>query len=145
MTKININKKCLDDSSYRYQMYPVIVKHSGNKNGFRTAITNLDKICIDIRREPELVMIYLSLSMGCKYIFLNEQWILYGDFTEGQIQDNIFNFISMFVLCKGCQNPETNIVHSSIGRTGLQCDACSCVSEIPLNKNTEKILRHIKK
>lgn len=143
-TKININKS--NDPFYRYKMQSIMLKDEGYGNGLRTVILNLDEISNDLCRDPNFIIIYLSSVLGCKYICeqndKKNKWILCGRYSQEQIQEYIYEFISNFVLCKQCQNPET-IYEKVKNDVYLKCSACSKLSNISLNKHTMKVLKRV--
>jgi len=58
----------------------------------------------------------------------DDRWIINGAHDASKLQDHLDGFISKFVLCKGCKNPET-IVNIQDGRIKLDCKACGHISE----------------
>ena len=40
----------------------------------------------------------------------NERYIVNGEHDANKLQDILDGFIQKFVLCKNCENPETNLV-----------------------------------
>jgi translation initiation factor 2 beta subunit (eIF-2beta)/eIF-5 len=142
-SKINVDREKLNDPMYRYKMAPVILKDEGAGNGLVTILVNLDEIANDINRDPFMIMTYLASVLGCKQEQKNNKWILCGRFMKETIQNNIYDFISYFVLCK-CKNPETDFVVEKNNIT-LKCRACSQLTDIFFNKHTMKVLKLVAK
>ncbi len=63
----------------------------------------------------------------------DDRWIINGAHEASKLQDSLDGFISKFVLCKSCKNPETEI-HTKDGRILLDCKACG--------QRTEADIRH---
>lgn len=53
----------------------------------------------------------------------DDRWIINGAHEASKLQDSLDGFISKFVLCKSCKNPETTIIIKD-GRIILDCKAC---------------------
>ncbi|ATZ80844.1 eukaryotic translation initiation factor eIF-5 [Bodo saltans virus] len=148
---MNIDKQKLNDPFYRYKMSHVELKDEGYGNGLRTVFLNLEIISKELNRDPQMIITYLSVALGCKHIKNKEEtkdkemikWILYGRFTKDEIQKHLYDFIDIFVLCSHCRNPETKFVNEK-KETLLSCSACSKQSNILLNKITMKIIKFAK-
>ena len=61
----------------------------------------------------------------------DDRWIINGAHEASKLQDHLDGFISKFVLCKKCKNPETDVVIKD-GRILLDCKACGQRSEVDL-------------
>ena len=61
----------------------------------------------------------------------DDRWIINGAHEASKLQDYLDGFISKFVLCKKCKNPETD-VQIKDGRIFLDCKACGQRSEVDL-------------
>jgi translation initiation factor 5 len=59
----------------------------------------------------------------------DDRWIINGAHDAAKLQDYLDGFISKFVLCKKCKNPETEIQVKD-GRIKLDCKACGEVSDV---------------
>ncbi len=137
MSMINISPNHINDPFYRYKMSKINTKYEGQGNGQRTILLNIQNIANEINRNVLSILIYMTCLFGCKYIYNKEnQYVLYGTYQSNIIQKNIYNFIELFVLCYNCKNPETELKNGN-----LICKACSAISEIKVNKITEKILK----
>lgn len=149
--KISIDRKNIDNLECRYKMSEVVIKDGlkdSGKLGQRTIIKNLDDISNDLNRDPLLLICYLSSTFGCAYIEEKydkyTDWILSGRYTKDKIQDCIYDFIDSYVLCKekSCRKPETEFVKVN-ERTCLRCNACLSVTDINVNKTSNKIFKII--
>jgi translation initiation factor 5 len=61
----------------------------------------------------------------------DDRWIINGAHDAAKLQDYLDGFISKFVLCKKCKNPETD-VHIKDGHITLDCKACGQRSDVDL-------------
>lgn len=61
----------------------------------------------------------------------DDRWIINGSHESSKLQDYLDGFISKFVLCKKCKNPETD-VNFRDGRILLDCKACGQRSDVDL-------------
>lgn len=61
----------------------------------------------------------------------DDRWIINGAHEASKLQDYLDGFISKFVLCKKCKNPETDVVFKD-GRIVLDCKACGQRSEVDI-------------
>lgn len=61
----------------------------------------------------------------------DDRWIINGAHEASKLQDYLDGFISKFVLCKKCKNPETDVVIKD-GRIVLDCKACGQRSDVDL-------------
>jgi translation initiation factor 5 len=95
-----------------------------------------------------MLISYLSIALGCKFIKGKEEakdketikWILYGKHSKDIIQNLVYDFVNLFVLCTHCRNPETIFITEK-KETILLCSACSKHTNIVLNKLTIKIIK----
>jgi translation initiation factor 5 len=130
-------------------MDPVNLKFEGNGNGLKTIILNLEDIASSLNKDPIMLITYLSVRNGCKYIAGNNtgniKWTLNGRYTQDTIQNYIYEFIEYFVLCKHCRIPETVFhLESKKDNAKIKCSACSKQSDIIYNSHTEKVIKLIK-
>lgn len=61
----------------------------------------------------------------------DDRWIINGAHEASKLQDYLDGFITKFVLCKKCRNPETE-VHVKDGIITLPCKACGHISDVDL-------------
>lgn len=144
MSKINVNCEQKNDPHYRYKMSSVQLKFEGQGNGQRTVFQNINEIAQELNRDPEIIISYLVTVLGCKCITNKEgQYVLYGTHGKDTVQDGVYSFISSFVLCQKCKNPETYYILEGKNDVRMKCNACPEMSNIPDNKTTTKIIKQI--
>ena len=61
----------------------------------------------------------------------DDRWIINGAHEASKLQDYLDGFISRFVLCKKCKNPETDVVIKD-GRILLDCKACGQRTDVDI-------------
>lgn len=88
-----------------------------------------------LARPPAYVIKYFGFELGAQTNTnpKDDRWIINGAHEASKLQDSLDGFISKFVLCKSCKNPETEI-NIKDGRILLDCKACG--------QRTEADLRH---
>ena len=139
-------KKGEDPNSYRYMMHPINSQIKGNI----TSIPNISEICYDIGRSQICLRTWYTFSFSSKVRFdtKTNELQLSGKYDSHQLQESLYEFISLFVSCPTCSNPETTMFIQSNNQLGLQCRACGSSSPVSLkNKIQQKmgswIVKHL--
>jgi translation initiation factor 5 len=129
MATINIRRD-IADPFYRYKMEKLQSKIEGKGNGIKTVIPNLTSVAQSLARPPNYVIKYFGFELGAQTNKdpKDDRWIINGAHESAKLQDYLDGFITKFVLCKKCKNPETE-VHIKDGRILLDCKACGQRSE----------------
>jgi len=142
MATINIRRD-VADSFYRYKMERIQSKIEGKGNGIKTVIVNLSSVANSLARPPAHVIKYFGFELGAQTNTNpnDDRWIINGAHDASKLQDYLDGFITKFVLCKKCKNPETD-VHIKDGNITLDCKACGKISDVdPRLKLTAFILK----
>jgi len=84
-----------------------------------------------LARPPSYVIKYFGFELGAQTNNnpADDRWIVNGAHEAGKLQEYLDGFISKFVLCKKCKNPETE-VHIKDGDITLDCKACGQISPV---------------
>ncbi len=84
-------------------------------------------------RPPSYVIKYFGFELGAQTNTnpKDDRWIINGAHEASKLQDSLDGFISRFVLCKSCKNPETEI-NIKDGRILLDCKACGQRSNVDI-------------
>jgi translation initiation factor 5 len=129
MATINIRRD-IADPFYRYKMEKLQSKIEGKGNGIKTVIPNLTSVAQSLARPPNYVIKYFGFELGAQTNKdpKDDRWIINGAHESAKLQDYLDGFITKFVLCKKCKNPET-VVNIKDGRILLDCKACGQISE----------------
>lgn len=138
---ININPQ-ITDPQYRYKMNKIKTCSESRGNGIKTILQNLDIVSNDLKRDPLEILKFIGLNKGSQSFFENKKYIIMGSFTTNEIQENIYKYIKMFVLCSKCKLPETmyTVADSVLYQ---KCSACSN-SFIVDHKLSSFIIKHLK-
>ena len=108
---INIRgAKAVNDPSYRYKMPALIPKVEGRGNGIKTVIVNMTDIALALHRSPGEVTKFFGVEMAAqaKWVEEEERSVVNGAHTEKALQDALFKYIEVFVLCGNCKTPEVS-------------------------------------
>ncbi|KAF2675489.1 hypothetical protein BT63DRAFT_39636 [Microthyrium microscopicum] len=132
MATVNIRRD-VADPFYRYKMERLVSKIEGKGNGIKTVIANLSSVAQSLARPPAYVIKYFGFELGAQTNTnpADDRWIINGAHEASKLQDYLDGFISKFVLCKKCKNPETD-VHVKDGLIYLDCKACGQRSDVDL-------------
>lgn len=132
MATVNIRRD-VSDPFYRYKMERIQSKIEGKGNGIKTVIVNLSSVAQSLARPGAYVIKYFSFELGAQTNTnpSDDRWIINGAHEASKLQDYLDGFISKFVLCKKCKNPETEVVIKD-GRIVLDCKACGQRSDVDL-------------
>ncbi|KAL2433725.1 Eukaryotic translation initiation factor 5 [Exophiala dermatitidis] len=130
MATINIRRD-VTDPFYRYKMERLQSKIEGKGNGIKTVVANLPSVSASLARPPAYVIKYFGFELGAQTNTnpKDDRWIINGAHESSKLQDSLDGFISKFVLCKSCKNPETTI-NIKDGRILLDCKACGQRTEV---------------
>ncbi|KAF1936799.1 eukaryotic translation initiation factor-like protein 5 [Clathrospora elynae] len=130
MATVNIRRD-VTDPFYRYKMERIQSKVEGKGNGIKTVIVNLSSVAHSLARPPAHVIKYFGFELGAQTNTNpnDDRWIINGAHDASKLQDYLDGFISKFVLCKKCKNPETD-VHIKDGHITLDCKACGKISDV---------------
>lgn len=108
-------------------------KIEGKGNGIKTVIVNLSSVAQSLSRPGSYVIKYFGFELGAQTNIdpPDDRWIINGAHEAGKLQDHLDGFISKFVLCKKCKNPETDVVIKD-DRILLDCKACGQRSDVDI-------------
>jgi len=132
MATVNIRRD-VSDPFYRYKMERIQSKIEGKGNGIKTVIVNLSSVAQSLARPGAYVIKYFGFELGAQTNTnpADDRWIINGAHEASKLQDYLDGFITKFVLCKKCKNPETDVVIKD-GRILLDCKACGQRSDVDL-------------
>lgn len=132
MSSVNVNR-AVADPFYRYKMPKLSAKVEGKGNGIKTVISNMSEIAKALERPPMYPTKYFGCELGAQTNFdvKNERYIVNGEHDANKLQDILDGFIKKFVLCKSCENPETQLFVRK-NNIKSKCKACGCSFDIDL-------------
>lgn len=130
MEQVNIPRSCTD-KFYRYKMPVMQIKIEGKGNGVRTVVTNMEKVMKALDRPIEYAAKFIAFELGTKsQVDLKQHNCTFaGKHDVDTLATLLDKFISMYVLCIKCGNPETiiKVKHDVIAS---KCKACGKVFKI---------------
>uniref|UniRef100_A0A1B6E3K8 Eukaryotic translation initiation factor 5 n=1 Tax=Clastoptera arizonana TaxID=38151 RepID=A0A1B6E3K8_9HEMI len=135
MGSVNVNRS-ISDAFYRYKMPRLMAKVEGKGNGIKTVIVNMVDVAKAIGRPATYPTKYFGCELGAQtqFDFKNDRFIVNGSHDASKLQDLLDGFIRKFVLCPGCDNPETNLIVSAKKGTIHQgCKACGFYGPLEFN------------
>lgn len=140
MATVNIRRD-VADPFYRYKMERLQSKVEGKGNGIKTVIVNLSNVADQLARPPSYLIKYFGFELGAQTNIdpKDDRWIINGAHEASKLQDYLDGFISRFVLCKSCKNPET-VVHVKDGNILLDCKACGQRTVVDLRQKLSSFI-----
>lgn len=120
-------KNEIDDPFYRYKMTKIGFK----KEKTKTVVLNLDKIASELKVDFKFMINFmkskLSIAIKIDNSDTNHVKVIISNHVDtNQIQNSLYEFIEMYVLCPKCRLPET-VMEEKNKQTILNCNACSNV------------------
>lgn len=131
-----------DDQYYRYKMPAIVTKVEGNGNGIKTVFPNIHEVCNVINRPESIMMKFFQFELGTQKTVStkDDKFIVTGSRTQETMQEKVYAFITKFVLCKHCRNPETTITVDPKDRVAMRCGACGKTSMVSPNERCTSLL-----
>ncbi|CAG8657753.1 7698_t:CDS:2, partial [Ambispora gerdemannii] len=122
------------DRFYRYKMPKLISKIEGKGNGIKTVIPNMSDIARSLGRPPTYPTKFFGCELGAqvKCDEKTDRYIVNGAHEAARLQELLDGFIKKFVLCAGCQNPETDLIISKNQKIIRDCKACGQRTDIDM-------------
>nr|CAG4647884.1 EOG090X05QT [Moina brachiata]SVE92994.1 EOG090X05QT [Moina brachiata] len=123
---LNVNRS-VSDAFYRYKMPRLLAKVEGKGNGIKTVLVNITDIAKALGRPPTYPTKFFGCELGAQTQFdiKHDRFIVNGSHEAGKLQEMLDIFIKKFVLCPGCDNPETVLlVHAKKQTISQSCKAC---------------------
>jgi len=146
MALVNVRRD-VSDPFYRYKMERLQTKIEGKGNGIKTVVVNLSSVAQSLARPGAYLIKYFGFELGAQTNIdpPDDRWIINGAHEANKLQELLDGFISKFVLCKKCKNPETD-VHVKDGNIMLDCKACGQRTAVDLRlKLSGFILKNVPK
>lgn len=130
---VNIRRDVKDDF-YRYKMPKMQTKIEGKGNGIKTVIANMEDVGKALNRSPSYVTKFFGSELGAQTICdeKSSKYVVNGVHEYEALASVLDSFISKFVLCPGCENPETKLSVSN-GFVDRSCKACGKKSPVDMN------------
>lgn len=121
MNKINIPSN-ISDINYRYKRERINITILNNCGGV-TQINNLDNIAESLGENKNNIISYLKKNLN---VSIDKKNIIKKIETVDNLEILLENYISEFILCKNCNNPEfiENLTNKKNGQNNRMCKAC---------------------
>ncbi len=97
--------------------------------GNKTVISNFSQICSYLRRKPEDTMKFLSKELAAYCKQEGDRLVLNRKISQNYINDKITLYVEMFVICKQCKKPDTEIIKEG-SFAFIHCLACGAKHSI---------------
>lgn len=107
-------------SGERFEMPIIDSIIEGNK----TILRNFEFVANKLRREPQMLARFFTKELAVPASLEGSRFVLNGRFSERVLSERLKLFADLFVLCKECKKPDTNIRDSPHGGKMLVCEAC---------------------
>jgi len=148
MALVNVRRD-VSDPFYRYKMERIQTKIEGKGNGIKTVVVNLSSVAQSLARPGAYLIKYFGFELGAQTNIdpPDDRWIINGAHEANKLQELLDGFISKFVLCKKCKNPETDVnVNLKESNILLDCKACGQRTQVDLRlKLSGFILKNVPK
>lgn len=107
----------------RIKLKPLEVSKDGTK---KTVFANFSNLCKELNRDKDHLMFFITSELCANAsIDGNERLIIRGRYSPSHIEKIVRNYITQYVLCKGCKSMDTFIDKDKLTRlTFLRCNVC---------------------
>ncbi len=112
--------------SVRFEMPTFNVFLQGNQ----AVVTNFKEVAKYIRRDPKLLLKYLTKELAAPANVAGDRLIIKGKVRTDKINAKLQNFVKTYVICKECGKPDTELVTIE-GVLYLRCSACGARYPVP--------------
>ncbi len=92
--------------------------------GNKTIIRNYKSVCDRLRREPKLLLKFLTRELAVPAEMQGERLVLQRRVLAETLDKKLAEFIEKFVMCKECKRPDTNIKEIGRGILLMVCEGC---------------------
>ncbi|KAJ3194174.1 hypothetical protein HK101_003338 [Irineochytrium annulatum] len=131
MAAINIRRD-VSDKFYRYKMPKLQCKIEGKGNGIKTVIPNMSDIAKSLGRPPTYPTKFFGCELGAQVSLdaKNDRYIVNGAHDAEKLASLLDSFITKFVLCPACKNPETDLI---VKGDNITKDCKACGAQLPVD------------
>jgi len=92
--------------------------------GNKTIIRNFKSVTEKIRREPSLIIKFLTKELAVPAEQQNERLVLQRKLTGDIVNKKLEEFVNKYVMCKECKRPDTHVEDAGHGLKQLVCESC---------------------
>lgn len=129
---ISVDPLKRDDPYYRYKMPEILVKVESSGNGVKSVFPNIRDVCERLARPEEIMIKFFGYELGTQSTIVkkDDKFILMGSHTPERMQEKVDAFVTKFVLCSHCRNPETDV---GVDGKNVILTCRGCGKRTPLN------------
>ncbi|GAA6030683.1 hypothetical protein JCM8097_006271 [Rhodosporidiobolus ruineniae] len=141
---VNVRRD-VKDKFYRYKMPLLQTKIEGKGNGIKTVFPNMADVARALNRPSSYPTKFFGCELGAQATFndTTERYIVNGAHDTDRMRDLLDVFITKFVLCQSCKNPETELFITKGDYIKADCKACGHQGDIDMrHKLTVFILKN---
>lgn len=97
--------------------------------GNSTLITNFKEVSEKLDRDQNHLMKHVRGEIGTAGHLEDRRARLKGEFSEGELEEALENYIEKYVLCSECGRPDTRLEKQK-GALTLKCEACGAFTPV---------------
>lgn len=107
-----------------------VIGVKGHHEGIRTVITNFPQIAACIRRDQAHLIKFLSKELASSAELSGDRLILSRKLSSKVVNEKIEKYVGIYVTCKNCGKPDTELSDSGNSCMTVRCLACGTKSEV---------------
>lgn len=139
----------LTDSEYRYKISSPVISIVGKKGNRSTLFENSEYYSEKLGVPSIYFGKYIANKISCPLSIDKEKKCISwkGEYTREQIENHLRDFIKIYILCPGCDYPETDLYLNESKLVGKLCRSCgnsSLVEAKYMDKTYDYIQKNIK-
>ena len=92
--------------------------------GASTVITNMERVAKANKGPADKIMNYFGSKLSFRVEIKENTYSLKGSHENQILLTHLYDYIEKFVLCRTCQNPETDDLSGIKNDIKLKCRAC---------------------
>ena len=133
---VALDQKHSSDAFYRYKRPVLLTQLQSGGNGVKIAITNLPLLSKALDRPVGSLLKHFFVDLGTNGVWKDDVAVLKGDLRD-TIEDSVESFISRYVSCGHCGNPETTLVTNK-KKVEMRCKACGQATRLDVDDKVVK-------
>ncbi|CAF0835012.1 unnamed protein product [Adineta steineri] len=101
----------------------------------QTILVNLKEVAKALYRSPLYIIKYFAYELSTSIHVKSDLYIIKGVYSQEKFQDLLDGFIKQFVLCRYCENPETELNKTDNDEITQTCCACGKTKRIGIDSH----------
>lgn len=98
--------------------------------GNKTIVKNFKAVADKIRREPDLIIKYLTKELAVPAEQQGERLVLQRRLSGDIVNKKLEEYVNKYVMCMECKRPDTNLIELGHGVRQLVCESCGARKSI---------------